>query len=96
MIGGMRTAPLVGEKPWFGPRRFGWGLSPVSPEGWAVTALGVAGAVLLRKNDKARAASALGMALVAVAILKGTSPGGPKARAAFRASRAPANPTAGT
>src|ERR1019366_1097023 len=25
----VRTAPLIGRKAWFGPRRFGWGLDPV-------------------------------------------------------------------
>jgi hypothetical protein len=24
-------------RPWFGPKRFGWGLTPVSWEGWALT-----------------------------------------------------------
>ena len=87
MIGAMRTAPLIGDKAWFGPRRFGWGLSPASSEAWAVAALGVAGAILLRKNHKPQAA-AIGMAIAAIAILKGTSPGGPKARAAFKESQA--------
>lgn len=88
MIGAMRTTPLIGEKAWFGPRRFGWGLSPVSAEGWALAALGVAGAVLLRKNHKRKAAAALGIGMAAIAVLKGTSPGGPKARATFKATKA--------
>jgi hypothetical protein len=26
------------SRPWFGPRRYGWGLTPVSWEGWLLTA----------------------------------------------------------
>ena len=29
-------------RPWFGPRRYGWGLTPVSWQGWVVTAAYVA------------------------------------------------------
>jgi hypothetical protein len=60
----VRTTPLIGEKPWFGPRRAGWGFAPVSWEGWAVIAV-----------------------FVAIAIAKGTSPGGRRARAAFERER---------
>jgi len=38
----VRTKPLVGRKAWFGPRRFGWGLTPVTAEGWAVVVIAVA------------------------------------------------------
>jgi hypothetical protein len=38
---------MVGRKAWVGPRRLGWGLAPVSPEGWA----GVAAGVLLAEQD---------------------------------------------
>jgi Domain of unknown function (DUF222) len=41
----MRTRPILGRKAWFGPRRMGWGLSPVTPEGWAVTLVAVMAAV---------------------------------------------------
>ncbi len=57
----MRTTPLIGRKPWFGPRRSGWGLAPISWEGWALTG-----------------------AFVVLAFLKGTSPGGAKARRALK------------
>ena len=39
----MRTKPLIGHKAWFGPRRWGWGLSPATAEGWAVLVIGVRG-----------------------------------------------------
>jgi len=29
-------------QPWFGPRRYGWGLTPISWQGWVVTAAYVA------------------------------------------------------
>jgi hypothetical protein len=77
----MRTTPLVGRKAWFGPRAMGWGLSPVTPEGWAVTGVGLAAAVavsVLGQHDWW-----LGLVVVAalllVVFLKGTSPGGARA-----------------
>lgn len=35
---------------WFGPKRFGYGWSPRTWEGWAVVALFIAGLVLLRHS----------------------------------------------
>jgi hypothetical protein len=32
----------VAGRPWFGPRRYGWGLKPVSWQGWALTGAYVA------------------------------------------------------
>src|SRR5260370_702158 len=44
---------MVGEKAWFGPRRFGWGWAPVSPEGGiAIVGGGVAGALLRRRGQR--------------------------------------------
>jgi len=37
----------LGRKAWFGPKRTGWGLSPVSPEGWAVLLAAVAAMAFL-------------------------------------------------
>ena len=77
----MRTTPLIGGKAWFGPRRFGWGLAPVSPEGWAVTGVAVAAVVVTAALSRSHAWIILAIvaALLIVAILKGTSPGGPTA-----------------
>lgn len=76
----MRTSPLLGQKAWFGPRRFGWGLGPRSPEGWIVAATatiaGVAAAVRWPNRPVLRSLPVA--TFIAVAILKGTSPGGPK------------------
>ena len=47
--GGVRTVPLVGDKAWFGPRRFGWGLSPMSPEGWVLTAASLVATFVLAR-----------------------------------------------
>jgi hypothetical protein len=86
----MRTKPLIGRKAWFGPRRFGWGLSPVTPEGWAVVAIGIAGTIGL-VAAAGRHMRWLGLVVVAVMLvvvfLKGTSPGGPAAWKEFDASR---------
>jgi len=85
----MRTKPLIGRKAWFGPRRLGWGLSPVTGEGWAVLAIGAGTAVVLASID--RHSRWLGLIVVAVMLvitfLKGTSPGGPEAWEEFQASR---------
>jgi hypothetical protein len=84
----VRTSPLVGKKAWFGPRRLGWGLEPVSPEGWAVTVAGVVASRWVAKRTGRRALSHLvGLGIVMLALLKGTSPGGRKARRAFTAAR---------
>ncbi len=76
----MRTSPLVGTKAWFGPRRFGWGLGPRSPEGWILTALAVATSMIaaIRWPNRPIIRSVPVVLYLLVAILKGTSPGGPK------------------
>jgi hypothetical protein len=91
----MRTKPLLGRKAWFGPRQLGWGLSPVSAEGWAVTAAAAAAAVGLAVADRrdrwtalvARKFAIVVIPLVAVVFLKGTSPGGRRAWEEFQASK---------
>lgn len=83
----MRTKPLLGKKAWFGPRRFGWGLEPVSVEGWLVTAAALWLGLLIRRRRGKSAERRIGPALVLVAFLKGTSPGGPRARKAFVEAR---------
>ena len=86
----MRSVPLVGEKVWFGPRRFGWGLSPVSVEGWVVTGtlLLLSFALVRRFPNRPLVRHLPALALVAIAIAKGTAPGGPRARSALRAATA--------
>jgi hypothetical protein len=91
----MRTNPLLGRKAWFGPRQVGWGLSPVSAEGWGVTAAAAAAAVGLAVADRrdrwtallARKSAIVVVPLVVITFLKGTSPGGRRAWEEFRASR---------
>ena len=83
----MRTHPLMGKKPWFAPRRFGWGLDPVSAEGWAVVAAGVGLSAVGRWRGHRGLGRLLGLAVVLIAVLKGTSPGGPRARQAYAAAR---------
>lgn len=84
----MRTTPLIGTKAWFGPRRLGWGLAPVTPEGWAVTAAATVTSLVLRKRGSGlRARLVLAGAMLLVVVLKGTAPGGPVARRAFEEAR---------
>jgi hypothetical protein len=82
----MRTAPLVGTKAWFGPRRLGWGLEPISIEGWGSTVAFVALARMAKKRapESRWARHVLGLSFLALTLLKGTSPGGKRARAALR------------
>jgi hypothetical protein len=80
----------MGTKPWFAPRRFGWGLDPVSAEGWAMVVAAVALSAVARRHGRAgptRLEPLLGLAVVLIAVLKGTSPGGPRARRAYEAAR---------
>ncbi|MDA8271167.1 MAG: hypothetical protein M0Z39_07150 [Actinomycetota bacterium] len=76
----MRTSPLIGKKAWFGPHRIGWGLGPRSPEGWILTAVAVAASLITASRWPNRPAIRLLpiTAYVVIAILKGTSPGGPR------------------
>ena len=84
----MRTTPLIGTKPWFGPRKFGWGLEPVSPEGWLLTAVVVGAGFAEKGHDERRVYTRpISILSVAVIFLKGTSPGGPKARREFERTR---------
>ena len=84
----VRTTPLIGTKAWFGPRRLGWGLAPVSPEGWTVTAVATTASLVVRKKGGGlRARLLLAAVLLLVVILKGTAPGGPVARRAFEEAR---------
>jgi len=78
----MRTSPLIGEKAWFGPRRIGWGLSPRSTAGWISTFVAVAASIFtVRMWPTRRVIRFIPIAAyIIVAFLKGTSPGGTKAR----------------
>jgi cell division protein FtsW (lipid II flippase) len=58
----------------------GWGLSPVSPEGWAVTLVAIGAVVCVAVLTRHRwwAGLVVVVALLIVVFLKGTSPGGAK------------------
>jgi hypothetical protein len=84
----VRSAPLLGTKAWFRPHRIGWGLGPASIEGWLVTAVAVLAGRLARRWPKGSVKRNLPAAvLVAIALLKGTAPGGPRAYRAYRQAR---------
>jgi len=86
----MRTSPVVGDKAWFGPRRLGWGLEPVSSEGWIVVfAFGALSLALRRFSAGSRPLKYLLIGgFLILAALKGTAPGGPAARSDFEARKA--------
>jgi hypothetical protein len=85
----VRVTPVLGEKVWFAPRRMGWGLSPVSLEGWVATVVVIAvGFIMKRRPDLPRWMSgAVMVPFIVLVALKGTSPGGPRARSQFESSR---------
>jgi hypothetical protein len=71
------------------PHRIGWGLGPASIEGWVVTAIAVLAGRIARRWPKGSLKRNLpSAALVAIALLKGTAPGGPRAYRAYRQVRA--------
>lgn len=69
----------VTKTAWFGPKRWGWGWSPVSWQGWVVTlAFAVVGQVLNNTLPRRRAALVtVGMvaAFLGVVALTGDPPG---------------------
>ncbi len=84
----MRLKPLVGQKPWFGPRGFlSWGWEPVSWQGWAVSVVTFAVAAAGQGSFSGWTGDIVGFgaigALLVCIALKGTSPGGPAARKRF-------------
>lgn len=73
---------------WFAPHRIGWGLGPASIEGWLVTAVAVVASRVTRRWPRGSVKRNLpSIALVAIALLKGTAPGGPRAYRAYRQAR---------
>jgi hypothetical protein len=66
---------------WFGPHRFGWGWSPVSPEGWVFTAalalVGIVSSRALRRRPFSQLAVAViaTAAFMLVVMATGTKPG---------------------
>lgn len=91
----MRVRPRVGTKLWFGPRRLGYGWTPVSWEGWLVSILGVVGilAPFALSTGQRRGSGYMAWTLFVVAmllfacVLKGSSPGGSEAHRRFMRER---------
>jgi hypothetical protein len=77
---------MITKRPWFGPKRYvGWGWTPVSWEGWAVTAIFAVAAIAGRAHfgPGMPGVVAIGVCLTAylgIIVLTGTKPGGPAAR----------------
>lgn len=72
---------MITKYPWFGPKRsFGWGWTPITWEGWALTALmliAVLGAFLVFGRSPAATYITIGVTAVflVLVILTGTAPG---------------------
>jgi len=66
---------------WFGPHRLGWGWSPVSPEGWVLTAalalVGIVASRALRRRPLSQLAVTVVSiaAFILIAMATGTKPG---------------------
>jgi len=71
---------MITKRPWFGPKRIGWGWRPVSWEGWLATVLCVALVVGINVAFTGTATAVYAsltavVALLVVCILTGTGPG---------------------
>ena len=58
----MRAA---GDRPWFGPRSYGWGLAPITWEGWASVAVYVVALASARRLMGASPAAGAFLAVTA-------------------------------
>jgi hypothetical protein len=85
----MRMRPLLGRKAWFGPKRMGWGLGPVSLEGWALVLMfplaGLCIPLLIRHYWWI--IYPVFAFLLVVMLLKSTSFGGSREWAEFKAAK---------
>ncbi len=67
------------KTPWFGPRRFGWGWTPLTWQGWAVSGVFLVAIVVcgefIHGVPKAIVEIGLVVLLIAVCALTGTRPG---------------------
>jgi hypothetical protein len=67
------------ERPWFGPKRFGWGWTPVTWQGWLVVVAFLAAVVLsgfyLAGAARVAVVVVLIVVLTLVAWLTGDAPG---------------------
>jgi hypothetical protein len=71
----------VTKRPWFGPKKVGWGLSPVSWPGWLALAIFLAGfAVSLSVWHATLAAIGFLVLLALVILFTCDPPGGPAGR----------------
>ncbi|HEY3637467.1 MAG TPA: hypothetical protein VGK90_04890 [Rhizomicrobium sp.] len=71
---------MITKRPWFGPKRFGWGWTPVSWEGWFVTVLSMAvviAAIIVFSASPMTVyiSVATVAALIVICLLTGAGPG---------------------
>ena len=69
--------PPLTRKPWFGPRRFGWGWTPITWEGWAATLVFIAAIVAAGSLLFSTARTVVIVVLVALLILLSYLTSGP-------------------
>jgi hypothetical protein len=76
---------MITKRPWFGPKRyFGWGWTPISWQGWLVSALFLVAAITCRVHFGTGPAGILAVVVclfvyLGIIVLTGTKPGGPNA-----------------
>ncbi len=66
------------DHPWFGPKRIGWGWTPITWQGWLLTAVFIAAvmAVPMLPGIRYRFALVSGLTVITLPIVTGTRPGG--------------------
>lgn len=83
----------VTKTAWFGPKRWGWGWSPASWQGWVVTAAFAGVSQLLKRRLPPRRATLASLVLVAaffgVLVLTGDPPGSRRRAARAAAAATP-------
>ncbi|MGH7882461.1 MAG: hypothetical protein ACREN8_06085, partial [Candidatus Dormibacteraceae bacterium] len=68
------------KRAWFGPKRVGWGLTPIAWQGWLVTAIFGLAVLALMLFTHASSKGVIGtilmvVAFIAIALLTGKPPG---------------------
>ena len=81
---------MITQKPWFGPRRLGYGWTPITPEGWLTVGLAIAcvlaSVVALPAGWAAPAGLTVSAALCGVCWLTSGPPGHKRARVRGRST----------
>jgi hypothetical protein len=60
-----------GKRPWFGPKRFGYGIGPQTWQGWLLVAVSAAATILVATATHSSLAALIMLPVVVFAIITG-------------------------